>query len=381
MTTKANEIEEDKKKKNLEIIKKIIKENKYEYIDEIGYGGFGVVSEVKKDGKHFAMKIVMNPNNNEQLKTELVNEFRGKNIVKIILEKKFIKERKEQKEGEQNYYLYIMERSNIGDLDNFNKFLYTYLIFKEPFIEKVGDNLIRFLAQQLVIALKTLCLGNLVHLDIKPSNILIFKDLTLKLIDFSLLRKVNKENNEKIPEGTFGFCTPESYSDKEFNIEDLRKQDYYAIGMTIYFLKYTKSEVENYKREKQGTSTDKNLDLNITTRAIEDAFENIQHQEHQDKDFTEFLCNLIQFKPEGRLNFEQIIRNKWLNKNKKEIKKINNINESNENNLILELQKSDFLINNRKYYRKNFNERYGNENDNKKYKKIKKGKFKFGKKN
>ena len=214
MTTKANEIEEDKKKKNLEIIKKIIKENEYEYIDEIGYGGFGVVSEVKKDGKHFAMKIVMNPNNNEQLKTELVNEFRGKNIVKIILEKKFVGERKEQKEGEQNYYLYIMELSNLGDLDNFKKFLYTYLIFKEPFIEKVGDNLIRFLAQQLAIALKTLYLGNLVHFDIKPSNILIFKDLTLKLIDFSLLRKVNKENNEKIPEGTFGFCTPESYSEK-----------------------------------------------------------------------------------------------------------------------------------------------------------------------
>ena len=302
MTTKANEIEEDKKKKNLEIIKKIIKENEYEYIGEIGYGGFGVVSEVEKDGKHFAMKIVMNPNNNEQLKTELVNEFRGKNIVKIILEKKIIKEGKEQKEGEQSYYLYIMERSNIGDLKNFKKFLYTYLIFKEPFIEKVGDNLIRFLAQQLAIALKTLYLGNLVHFDIKPSNILIFKDLTLKLIDFSLLRKVNKENNEKIPEGTFGFCTPESYSDKEFNIEDLRKQDYYAIGMTIYFLKYGELPFGNFQRKKVEVNKkkfiyDEENDLKITTNSIELAMDKIKQEKYQDKDFTDFLCNLIQHKP------------------------------------------------------------------------------------
>ena len=108
----------------------------------------------------------------------------------------------------------------------------------------------------------------------------------------------------------------------------------------------------------------------------------IRKQKYQDKDFNDFLCNLIQFKPKDRLNFEQIIRNKWLNKNKKEIKKINYINQSNENNLILELEKSDFLINNIQCYRKKkFDEKYNYENKIKKYKQLKKGKFKFGKRN
>ena len=384
MTTKEKESEEDKQKKKIEIVKNIIKENEYEYIKEIGYGGFGSVYEVEKNGKHFAMKIVINPDENEQLKAELVKEFRGKNIVKINFEKIVTQKRKEQKEEEEKQYLYIMECSYIGDLNNFDKFLYTYLIFKEPFIEKVGDNLIRFLTQQMVTALKTLYLGNLILLDIKPANILIFKNLTIKLIDFSLLRKVNKDKKEKITQGTFGYITPESYSDAEFDMEVLQKQDYYAIGMTIYFLKYLKPAADGNKREKkyvEGKKKFNKVDLIITKESIDEAFEYIIHQQYQDKDFDEFLHNLIQFKPEDRLNFEQIIRNKWLNKNKKEIEKIYNINESNEDNLILELQKSDFLINNRKYYRKNFNERYGNEANNKKYKKIKKGKFKFGNRN
>ena len=80
------------------------------------------------------------------------------------------------------------------------------------------------------------------------------------------------------------------------------------------------------------------------------------------------------------MNFEDIKRNKWLSKNTNEIRKIKNINLNDEDSLIQELQKSDFIINNAKYYRKkNFDEKYKNDNDNKKYKQVRKGKFKFGK--
>ena len=64
-------------------------------------------------------------------------------------------------------------------------------------------------------------------------------------------------------------------------------------------------------------------------------------------------------------------------KNLEEIDKISKINSFDESNLILELQKSDFLINNSRKYRKNFDEK--NELDNINYKNNKKGKFKFGK--
>ena len=363
-------------KQNEKDIEKIIKNFGYNKIKDIGVGGFGAVKEVEKKGKHFAIKVMIKKANEEKVITEKVKEFRGPNIVKIMFEK--IKE--------ENYYLYVMEHSYIGDLSKFDKFLYKYLIFKEPFIEKVGNNLIRALTQQMVSALKTLYLGNLVHFDIKPNNMLIFENLTLKLIDFSLLKKLaNKE--DEIPGGTFGYRTPESYEHKTFDINDLRKQDYFAIGMTIYFLKYGKSPFSKSEREKNKNNNQKinkyhNVDFQITLNTIEQALYKIKTRKYQDKDFTNFLCNLIQLKPKDRFDFAQIVRDKWLNKNSKEIQKIFRINQLNEDNIILELQKSDFLINNTQYYRKKkFDVKFNNEKENKKYKQIKKGKFKFGKRN
>ena len=104
----------------------------------------------------------------------------------------------------------------------------------------------------------------------------------------------------------------------------------------------------------------------------------IKRQKFQDKDFDDFLCSLIQFKPKDRPTFEKILRNKWLNKNTEEIDKIAKINSFDESNLLLELQKSDFLINNVEKNRKEFDEK--NESDNKEYINNKKGKFKFGEK-
>ena len=363
-------------KQNEKDIEKIINNFGYNKIKDIGVGGFGAVKEVEKKGKHFAIKVMIKKANEEKVITEKVKEFRGPNIVKIMFEK--IKE--------ENYYLYVMEHSYIGDLSKFDKFLYKYLIFKEPFIEKVGNNLIRALTQQMVSALKTLYLGNLVHFDIKPNNMLIFENLTLKLIDFSLLKKLNNKEDE-IPGGTFGYRTPESYEHKTFDINDLRKQDYFAIGMTIYFLKYGKSPFSKSEREKNKNNNQKinkyhNVDFQITLNTIEQALYKIKTRKYQDKDFTNFLCNLIQLKPKDRFDFAQIVRDKWLNKNSKEIQKIFRINQLNEDNIILELQKSDFLINNTQYYRKKkFDVKFNNEKENKKYKQIKKGKFKFGKRN
>ena len=275
------------------------------------------------------------------------------------------------------YYLYVMECSFIGSLKSFNQYLNENLIFKEAFIEKFGDNLMRFFVMQLVNAFKTFYQGNLVHFDIKPDNLLIFKNLEVKVIDFSFLTKLNNSDTKKIPGGTFGYTTPEYYKNYALNNEILKKQDYYALGAVIYYLKYGHPLLEGLIK-----SDFKNINLNNITESIDRGLHTIDTQKYQDKDFSVFLSNLIQFNPNDRLDFESIIRNKWLNKNKQEINKILNINLTDEDNIVLELQKSDFLINNTKHYRiKNFDKRYNNEKENKKYKQIRKGKFKFGRRN
>ena len=309
-----------------------------------------------------------------------------------------------------------MELSYIGNLGklNNNKFEKLYnekrglsflniekekRIFREPFVEKFGDNLTRFFTKQIISALKTFNQGNMVHFGIKPLNILLFQNLEIKLIDFDFLRRLDDESEPKIiPGGTPGYVTPEYFykSSKYMEDDELRTQDYFALGATIFFLKYGKNML-NYRTIKKkfedfniiGGSKDEKervkykkvaneLTGDMLVYCLDNAINFIKKQKYQDKNFDEFLCSLIQFKPKDRINFEKIMRNKWLNKNLKEIEKIKKINTNDESNLLLELQKSDFINNNAKHYRKEFDKL--NEIYDKQYINNKKGKFKFGKK-
>ena len=346
-------------------IKGIIEKNDFKYIGKVGGGGFGTVSLASKDNRLFAIKVIL-PKKDKKLDLEMVKEFRGRNIVKVMQEK-------QSDRTNNNYYLYVMEPSFIGSLKEFNEYLDANLIFKETFVEKFGDNLMRFFVMQLVNAFQELYIGNLVHFDIKPDNILIFKNLELKVIDFSFLKKLVPGKKDRIPGGTFGYITPEYFSSNLYDNETLFKQDYFALGAVIYYLKYGIRLVE-YGR----TGIDY-MDLNNVRESINKAIDSIKSQKYHDKDFIKFLVSLIQFRPNERLNFESIIRNKWLNKNKQEINKIIHINLIDEDNIVLELQKSDFLIDNTKHYRiEKFDKLYNNEKENKKYKQVRKGKFKFG---
>ena len=349
---------------------KIAKKYGFNYVVIVGEGGFGCVMRGKKEEKdsiEYGIKIVISERNNE-ISKEIIREFRGRNIIKIYYE---------DLNMDEQYYIYIMELSYIGDLKHLGKKIYKDHIFKEPYEEKVGDNFIRYFTLQMISALRTLYQGNLEHYDIKPDNILIFSGLEFKLIDFSLLKKLNPKERQLIPGGTLGYLSPEYFNflGEKLDYEILQKQDYFSLGIVVYMLKYLceYSPIPNIKNES------KENNLNITIDSIQRIINNIKSQTYQSQEFTEFLISLIQIHPEDRFDFEKIIRNKWLNKNSKEIKKMKNINTLDEDCLKLELQKSDFLNNNREYYRKGFDEKYNN--DKKNYSYVRKGKFKFGKRN
>ena len=393
------------KSEKLNRIKDILAKKKFELCEgsenSLGEGGFGAVFKVQeKERKNhiYAAKMIFD---DVKDKEEKVKEFRGKNIIKILYH---------YMDKEEDFYMIIMELSSVGDLEKLigtqnKKGLLTKekekRIFEEPFEEKFGDNLTRFFAKQLINAIKNFYMGKLVHFDIKPPNALLFKNLELKLIDFSLVQKIDSKYEEEkgtIPGGTRGFVTPEYYNPSGIPMDftKLQSQDFFAIGATIFYLKYgermldylpyvedldkeeLKKNPQKLEREKMKRSIRNELTGDILTYEIDYAMNYIKRQKFQDKDFDDFIINLIQFKPEDRLNFEKVIRNKWLNKNSEEIEKIVNINYFDEAILLLELQKSDFLINHVKENRKKFDEQ--NELDNKMYKTNKKGKFKFGKK-
>ena len=330
----------------------------------IGIGGFGSVTEVKtKNGKYFAGKLIKNEKTDE---IKFISEFKNKNIVQTI--KIYNKSFK----GE-NYSLILMEKAILKDLTTLNQNLFKGLlkiIIDTPFEGVVGDNLIRFYARQIIDGLESIDRNDICHFDIKTDNLLIFIRMKIKLSDFSLLKQLknkekgNKTNEVEIPGGTPGYLSPEYYQEKEgkrkVSFDVAKKQDYFAFGSTLFYLKYGEEMLPYNEYDDDLMTSDYIIDL------LQRAVDLIQSKEIlSDKDFKKFLCSLINYDPNERPNFEEIYRNKWVNKNVKEINKIYAINSQNEEKLIMELNKSDFLITKKNELKKSDNKFIFNYNKNK----------------
>ena len=301
---------------------------------DLGRGAFGVVKDVKIKNKTFAGKLVMKDTSEED---KLTSELRGPNIIRIQ------KICKPKIRGGQVYHLVIMEKAILRDLGKLNNYFHEHNLLKlkieKPFDEPLEDTLLRYYAKQMVDGLEVLGRNNYVHFDIKPDNVLITINLALKLSDFSILKRVDDNLSDfRIPGGTAGYMTPEYYLNQKISSDTARKQDYFALGSTIFLLKYGLSFLKYKKYE------DKQL---IADRIIDILFRNINYiykQPLADEDFIRFLTKLINYKPGDRYCFEQIYRNKWLNKNTEYIEDVLSNFENDEEKLLMEFQKQDYVI-------------------------------------
>lgn len=71
------------------------------------------------------------------------------------------------------------------------------------------------------------------HLDIKPENILRKSETQIKLSDFGLARKCEKDSKIKTAAGSKPYCSPERFAVNSF---DPFKADIWACGATFYFM-------------------------------------------------------------------------------------------------------------------------------------------------
>lgn len=337
------------KKDFSEIFKKFqIYEKDITKIGERKYGGgeYSEVREIYYKNKEMVGKLIES-DEEKKLPDYIASELIGQNIIKInkIYSKEF---------NHKFYSLIIMEKAPLRDLGKLNEFFHNHnllkLIYSNPFDEKVGDNLLRFYSIQIIKALKILYLNNCIHFEIIPENLLVSVNLIIKLADFDLLSKI-KEGTErvKLPEGTLGYITPEYYIYKYTSTNIAKKQDCFAFGSCLFKIKYG-IPLLNYKKKNEGKKTaDRITDLLIRNISY------IKSNQLADKEFTNFLISLIQYKPDNRPSFENIFRNKWVNKNLNDINKVFMAFENDEEKLISELQKSDFLFKKEEFVNKNKN--------------------------
>ena len=213
----------------------------------LGRGAFGEVRDIKFRNKTMAGKLIKRENKNDQSEEEKKGvELRGQNIIKI--NKIYTKE----VDG-ITYDLILMEKAVLRDLGKLNDFYHRHNLLKLiffPFDEIIGNSLLRFYSNQIINALEILDRSNYIHYDIKPENLLITINLIIKLSDFSLITKVKDENN-KIPGGTPGYVSPEYYIGSTLSNQDARKQDFFALGSTLYYLKYGEHMLKFKKSEEK----------------------------------------------------------------------------------------------------------------------------------
>ena len=313
----------------------------------LGSGGFGEVREVKYKGRVYAGKLAEKKNGSFN-----PEKIRGPNIIKIIkiLEKKI----PERKSDGKIYNLFIMEKALLKDLGTMINHLHStrnnsnnvnfFKLINSPFLEVIGNNFLKFFVKQILQGLEILERNELVHFDIKPENLLIQSNLILKITDFSFLMNLQEYEDGvkslKIPGGTPGYVTPESFHSENIDRITAKKQDYFALGATIYFLKVGHQMLKYYnKNENDKMTEDRIIDL------LQRDIAHINAQPLMDKEFVKFLCKLIQYVPEERPSFEEIYRNKWLNENLEDIYFTTNMfAEGDESTLMKELAKSDFII-------------------------------------
>ena len=302
-------------------------------------------------------------NNNKQYVAKLIRlnekkyfypeKLRGPNIIKII-------EVIDKEINGINYQLIIMEKAYLRDLSLMSSHIHKFHFLKiinKPFVDFIGDNFMRFFIKQVVHGLEILERNELVHFDLKPDNMLITRNLKLKISDFSFLINLNEAKGEIIiPERTEGYLSPEFYKVKDkdkIDAKTAKKQDYFALGSSIFLLKTGEQMLKYPKSQDEKMMESRIIDL------LQRDIAHIRSYPLMDKGFADFLCSLIHYTPEERPNFEEIYRNKWLNENEKDISLVaNSFTDEEENKLMIELLKSDFLIEKRKIVKVTKKKRY-----------------------
>lgn len=188
----------------------------------------------------------------------------------------------------------------------------------------LGEEYARVVSQQLLSALGYLHANNITHRDVKPDNILIqsLSPIEVKLTDFGLSKMVDSDQTFlRTFCGTLLYCAPEVYNEyAEFDDNGVRCRgkkvrrmpgqrynhavDIWSLGGVLF---YTMTGSPPYP-VKSGISYSELLTMIMTTRLN---ITPLQEQNISDQ-AVEFLCRMLQRRPENRATVAELTRHPWL---------------------------------------------------------------------
>ena len=279
-------------KVNVGPINRIMKEE-FELVKKIGSGCESEVYHIinKKRKINLALKKIK-PKNGKINPVELY-------ISKTLKYKNIIQVYHIYKDIEQNSDYVLMEHGTYGNLIDFqHKFL------KNNYFT---ESLLNFIVYQILQALNYCHKCHVLHLDLKPQNIIIDEYLNVKLIDFSISLKYNFIKSEKVemkPCGTTFFIAPEVHKSKTIEKKDLNKIDLYSLGVIIYLFAFGEFPFGLDKKTKDFDKIIETIDNNDLKINNED--------NNYSTYFIDFLKKLLEKDINKRISIDESLNHYWV---------------------------------------------------------------------
>ena len=267
----------------------------YEIKECIGSGSESLVYKIihKITNKSYALKLIFNnkKENRNIIEFNILNRLKHRNIILFygVVE---------VKNGQLDCV--IMEYAKFGNLRDFQK----NILKKQYFSEQ----LLCFLAYQILNGLNHCHKCKVAHLDLKPQNIIIDEFLNVKIIDFSVSIDYNriKTNIIKLPfRGTNFYIAPEVIESKIINVKDLNKVDLYSFGVILYNLAFGQYPYN------LNSEDSKNYDK-ILYKIQNNQLEFNDCEKYYSKYFIDFLKKLLEKDIKKRIDIKLALNHYWI---------------------------------------------------------------------
>lgn len=192
-------------------------------------------------------------------------------------------------------YLYIITEKCTGDnILQYLRALDIHNPYKEE--EKICE-----IIHQLLVVIYYLHNFGIVHRNIKPDSILMFRrgiNSTIKLIDFNLAKYLNNNEKTKEPYGSIGYSSPEMLLDLPYD----SKIDEWSIGIITYLLLCGKLPFSDEHSEREVARQTIHEKLGFTQPIWE----------KKSKEAKDFVYKLLNKDPLKRMNVKEALTHPWI---------------------------------------------------------------------
>ena len=280
----------------------------FELSEYIASGSSGNVFKgiYKQNKKQVAIKVLKNRYNKEKKdKEKILSRIKQEMDISSKLHNINIMETYAYINKNENCNFCVLEYGKNGDLENFMRHLLKRMIISETAVNYFGKQILEGLEY-----LHKKC--KIVHMDIKPGNILIDAGLSAKIADFSVscsYAHFEPENLVKFPfVGTGKFMPPEIIEKANMKIKESEKIDIYTLVVTLYCLFYG---MYPYKlHEVKGKDYDKILEK-IKNEKLE-----FPEGRKISSLFKDFLIKTLEKDYSKRINLREALNHPWIKASK-----------------------------------------------------------------